>query len=142
MTQANIIHRVEFQIPIQQGNSFIVRFSSTSNCVSIADRNPWFTVDCSSPFPAGAARTRSLTSQKIEMNYTPHHHPPNVIHADDVASPIEIQTTLSTVSSPTRCSHGEIRLISLRTCSLSFSTMLVARSRATLMDCRRATMIL
>ena len=102
LTQANLIHRVEFQIPIQQGidSSLDSRpYRKCVRCFSIEDRNPWFTVQCSSPCPAGAARTRSLTSQKIDMNYTHNHHHPNVIHADDVASPIEIQTTSSTVSS-------------------------------------------
>ena len=109
LTQANLIHRVEFQIPIQQGirSSLDARLyrNAPSSSSPIQDRHPWFTVDCSSPFPADAARTRSLTSQKIDMNYSNnnHHHRPNAIHANVVASPpIEIQTTAansSTVSS-------------------------------------------
>ncbi|CAF2596946.1 unnamed protein product [Rotaria sp. Silwood2] len=67
------IHRVEFQIPIHTGIIIIILYNIhiVNVCLFffIQDVNPWLNIDCSSTMPT-PAKTRSLTSQKIDINYS------------------------------------------------------------------------
>ncbi|CAF4883607.1 unnamed protein product, partial [Rotaria socialis] len=73
LSEKNSIHRVEFQIPVHK------------------DINPWLNVDCSASSSC-PAKTRSLTSQKIDIKHTPN----NSMRVQGIAPFIEAEITSQT----------------------------------------------
>ncbi|CAF4558573.1 unnamed protein product [Rotaria socialis] len=73
LSEKNFIHRVEFQIPVHK------------------DINPWLNVDCSASSSC-PAKTRSLTSQKIDIKHTPN----NSMRVQGIAPFIEAEITSQT----------------------------------------------
>ncbi|CAF2048510.1 unnamed protein product [Rotaria magnacalcarata] len=73
LSEKNSIHRVEFQIPVHK------------------DINPWLNVDCSTSLSC-PPKTRSLTSQKIDIKYNPN----NSMRVQGIAPFIEAEITSQT----------------------------------------------